>query len=156
MVDRLEIYPHFDFRVDWYLIAEKPAPAHPGGCAAFRMVLVTVPRVSRSGEHFPDGFDLHLPHEREKCVYYGSDPLRGRSQRTLYRGTSLIRNSLPLGPFSRTLPRALWWSWGGGRFLMSEVPLYMGTSLTTQRATTCKGFLSSELVWPTRTNQPVS
>jgi len=22
-------------------------------------------------------------------------------------------------------PRALWWSWGGGRFLMSEVPLYI-------------------------------
>ena len=28
----------------------------------------------------------------------------------LYRGTSLIRNSLPLGPYSRPVPRALWWS----------------------------------------------
>jgi len=28
----------------------------------------------------------------------------------LYRGTSLIRNSAPLGPYSRTMPRALWWS----------------------------------------------
>ena len=27
-----------------------------------------------------------------------------------YRGTSLIRNSAPLGPYSRTLPRALRWS----------------------------------------------
>ena len=27
-----------------------------------------------------------------------------------YRGTSLIRNSPPLGPYSRTKPRALWWS----------------------------------------------
>ena len=27
-----------------------------------------------------------------------------------YRGTSLIRNSAPLGPYSRTMPRALWWS----------------------------------------------
>ena len=27
-----------------------------------------------------------------------------------YRGTSLIRNSDDLGPFSRTVPRALWWS----------------------------------------------
>ena len=25
-----------------------------------------------------------------------------------YRGTSLIRNSLPLGPYSRIIPRALW------------------------------------------------
>ena len=27
-----------------------------------------------------------------------------------YRGTSFIRNSAPLGPYSRTVPRALWWS----------------------------------------------
>jgi len=27
-----------------------------------------------------------------------------------YRGTSLIRNSAPLGPYSRTMPRILWWS----------------------------------------------
>ena len=45
---------------DWYFIAEQPAPAHPEGCAALRIVLFTVPRVSRSCEHFPDGFDLHL------------------------------------------------------------------------------------------------
>ena len=49
---------------DWYRIAEQPAPAphlaHPEGCAALRIVLVTVPRVSRACEHFPDGFDLHL------------------------------------------------------------------------------------------------
>ena len=34
--------------------------AHPGGCAALRIVLVTVPRVSRSYGHFPDEFNLHL------------------------------------------------------------------------------------------------
>ena len=27
-----------------------------------------------------------------------------------YRGTSLIRSSAPLGPYSRNMPRALWWS----------------------------------------------
>ena len=27
-----------------------------------------------------------------------------------YRGTSLIRNNALLGPYSRTMPRALWWS----------------------------------------------
>jgi len=40
----------------------------------------------------------------------------------MYRGTSLISNSTPLGPCS--MPRALWWPYGGGLFLMSEVPLY--------------------------------
>ena len=34
-----------------------------------------------------------------------------------YRGTSLIRNCPPLGPYSRTMPRALWKSQGGGGFL---------------------------------------
>jgi len=32
------------------------------------------------------------------------------SGRGVYRGTSLIRNSAPLGPYSRNMPRALWWS----------------------------------------------
>ena len=41
-----------------------------------------------------------------------------------YRGTSLIRNNPTLGPYSRTIPRVRWWSYGGGLFLMSEVPLY--------------------------------
>ena len=41
-----------------------------------------------------------------------------------YRGTSLIRKRTLLGPYSRTTPRALWWSWGGWHFRMSEVPLY--------------------------------
>jgi len=27
---------------------------------------------------------------------------------------SLIRNSGRLGPYRRTIPRVLWWSWGGG------------------------------------------
>jgi len=49
---------------DWYFIAEQPAPAphlaHLEACAALRIVLVTVPHVSRSCEHFPDGFDPHL------------------------------------------------------------------------------------------------
>ena len=49
---------------DWYFIAKQPASvphlAHQEGCAALRIVLVTVPRVSRSCKHFPDGSDLHL------------------------------------------------------------------------------------------------
>ena len=30
-----------------------------------------------------------------------------------YRDTSLIRNTFLVGPYSRTMPKALWWSWGG-------------------------------------------
>ena len=49
---------------DWYVIAEQSAPAphlaHPKRCADLRNVVVTVPCVSRSCEHFSDGFDLHL------------------------------------------------------------------------------------------------
>jgi len=33
------------------------------------------------------------------------------------RGNSLIRNSAPLGPYSRTVPRGLGWYEGGGLFL---------------------------------------
>ena len=40
-----------------------------------------------------------------------------------YRGTSLISNQPPIGPYGRSMPRALWRPWGGGLFVMSEVPL---------------------------------
>ena len=45
-------------------------------------------------------------------------------------GTLLIRNRRPLGPYSRTVPKALWGSEGGARFRFSEVPLisFMVTS----------------------------
>ena len=54
-------------------------------------------------------------------------PTRGlliRRTQPLYNGTSLIRNSAPLGPYGRNMLRALWWSWAGELFLMCEVPLY--------------------------------
>jgi hypothetical protein len=41
-----------------------------------------------------------------------------------YRGTSLRRNNPPIGPYNRPMPMALRGSYGGGRFLMSGVPLY--------------------------------
>ena len=51
---------------DLYCIAEQLAPApqlaHQEGCAALRIVQVTVPRVRRSCEQFWDEFDLHLLH----------------------------------------------------------------------------------------------
>ena len=42
----------------------------------------------------------------------------------MYRGTSLIRNRLPIEPYRRAMPWALWWSKGEGRFLLREVLLY--------------------------------
>ena len=35
-----------------------------------------------------------------------------------YRGTSLIRNSPLLGPYSRNIPRVIWWSLGEGGCLL--------------------------------------
>ena len=49
--------------------------------------------------------------------------VKATSQRP-YRGTSPIRNRPPLGSYSRTMPRALRWSQGGGGFLISEVLRY--------------------------------
>ena len=68
----------------WYFIAEEPAPAqhlpHPEGCAALLIVLVTVPRISRSCEHFPDGLELHLL----RCL---APPLGGALSRLFRPGT---------------------------------------------------------------------
>ena len=41
----------------------------------------------------------------------------------IYRGTSLIRNCPPVGPYRRPMPRVLGGSWVGGRCLMGEAPL---------------------------------
>ena len=41
----------------------------------------------------------------------------------VYRVTSLRRNNHSLGPYSRTVPRALRWFYAGARVLVSEVPL---------------------------------
>jgi len=40
--------------------------------------------------------------------------LSGRGAARTYRGTSLIRNRAPLGPYSRIMPMALLWPYGGG------------------------------------------
>ena len=60
----------------WYFIVEQPAPApaphlaHPERYATLRIVLISVSRVSRSCEHFPDGFDLHLLQAEYKVTLY--------------------------------------------------------------------------------------
>ena len=50
--------------------------------------------------------------ERETSSRVMDIPMRSKPIRTssLYRGTSLIRNTPRVGPYNRTLPRVLWWS----------------------------------------------
>ena len=48
-----------------------------------------------------------------------------------YRGTSLIRNRLPLGPYSKPMSRALRWSQRAGGYL--ELSQSRGTSLIRNR-----------------------
>ena len=43
----------------------------------------------------------------------------GRRAVSYGRGNPLIRNSADLGPYDRAIPRALWWSYSGWRFLIS-------------------------------------
>ena len=50
-------------------------------------------------------------------------PTGGVRNASIYMGTSLIRNNPLLGPYSRTMRRAISWSEGVGRFLMGEVPM---------------------------------
>ena len=55
-------------------------------------------------------------------VFFGPDFIGGltflvQSGRSWYRGTSPIRSVLLLGPYSRLMPGALRWSYGGGSFL---------------------------------------
>ena len=51
------------------------------------------------------------------------------SEEAVYRGGGtrvphLQENASPIGPHSRPMPRVLGGSYGGGRFIMGEVPLY--------------------------------
>ena len=50
-----------------------------------------------------------------------------------YRGTSITRNRYPLGTYCRPIPRVRGGSYGSGRVLISEVPLYAGASLCAMR-----------------------
>jgi hypothetical protein len=47
----------------------------------------------------------------------GKQPVPGH-----YRGTSLIRNGAPIGPYRRTEHRTLWWPKWGWQFLMARYP----------------------------------
>ena len=46
-------------------------------------------------------------------IYWDYSNIRSHTARRvvqgLYRGTSLIRKRLPIGPYTRTMPRNIWW-----------------------------------------------
>jgi len=50
-------------------------------------------------------------------------------------GTLLMRNRLLLGAYNSLVPRGLGWSWGGGRFLMGEVPQCTNAQMPPKRST---------------------
>jgi len=49
-----------------------------------------------------------------------------------------MRNNASLGPYSKLMPRALWWSLGGGGVLMSEVPLQLEDFAKVEPRTDCQ------------------
>ena len=69
--------------------------------------------------------DRHIRAQSEMAVNFlrrTSDNFsnRSRSRQSTGLPRSFFKGS-PLGPYSRPMPRALRWSYGGGLFLMSEV-----------------------------------
>ena len=70
------------------------------------------------GRHWPQN-----RHGNLQTPFRGFVAYAGRVFLWPYRGTSLIRNRHPVGPYRRTMPRLLWRSLEGGGGLMSEVPL---------------------------------
>ena len=51
-----------------------------------------------------------LAHPAPECAYLQRAPPLSVLLSSEYRGTSLIRNTHLLGPYSRTIPRVLWWA----------------------------------------------
>ena len=60
-----------------------------------------------------------------------------------YRGTSLMRNNPLLEPYSRTTPRVIRWSWGGG-----VVSYERGIAVTAPTAATSDTFRTLMLLHP--------
>ena len=59
-----------------------------------------------------------------EVTLYSETPERNLCDRVApYRGNSRIRKRTPLGPYRRPVPRVLGESYGGGRFLIGQVPL---------------------------------
>ena len=80
---------------------EQDPPLHPSQVVVVEEVSISLPLSSEYDmrQSRPDQCEGHL-------VHLG----RGCQPRCAYRGTSLTRDTPLLGPYSRTMPRVLWWS----------------------------------------------
>ena len=58
-------------------------------------------------------------------ILEGVRPLQAEAGQRRARRCAPPTGGTPIGPYSRTMPRALRWSQGWGQFLMSEVPLHL-------------------------------
>ena len=80
------------------------------------------------------------PTRPSTCTYRCQDgtvrPVFGAVLETL-PGYLVYKKPPPPGPYSRPMPGALWWSMGGWRFLMSEVPLYKSRRAQGARVCVC-------------------
>jgi hypothetical protein len=71
-------------------------------------------------------------------------PLQGSWSSSLqfldsHKARALIRKRTPLGPYSRTMPKAPRGSYGGRRFLMRKVPLFLTRFLIPEAALPLRG-----------------
>jgi len=72
--------------------------------------------VERGGDNFDDFEDFRLENGSSQGRSTDLTGLLARIRSAaggtigVYRSTSLIRKRRPLGPYSRPMPRALWWS----------------------------------------------
>ena len=87
------------------------------------MLIVDVAVQSRSGYAYKGGRRFAALSPGGRKIATGSN-IDYQIVHVVYRSTSLIRRRIPLGPYRRPMPRVLGRSWGGGHFLMGEVPLY--------------------------------
>ena len=109
------------------------APQHPQSHGFFFFFFFTlVTGLRRSLSLKLSDSHSHAECEPSPATQLGPDPAartqKGAFSRSfIFRSPDLLnsgpnRNRTPLlGPYSRTMPRALWLSWGGGLFLLSEV-----------------------------------
>ena len=99
-------------------------------------VQITVCRV-RDAAMCPTAFALYMPFISERAFHRSHARCFRVSLiavQSTYRVTFLITKCTPLGPYRRSMHRVLGGSQGGGRFLMSEAPLYR----TSSRRTACQ------------------
>ena len=108
------------FQLQGFLAHKKHPPPRRGGDGALGIVLLYGP----GGALFLMGeVPMYHPERNHTARAIGNRSMQSSGEISShredapglrYRGTSLIRNNAPLGPYSRTMPMALW---EGGCFL---------------------------------------